>query len=168
MLQIPFEWLEFAFKCFESLSNRSHLNSKSLNFFRTIWIYFRMLKKPFEWFEFGFEYFEFLSNGLNLHLNASKTFRISIRMIRIPFEWVKFPFEFFESHSKSSNSHLNKANFFSNGYNLHSNSWSPFQWLARIFLWMLPCNFVRRVRICISRLRIWIERLEFAFECFES
>ena len=82
MLPIPFEWFEFAFECFESLSNglNLHLNaslngynlhSNDLNPFRMVRICIPMLQIPFECFEFAFECFESLSNGFNLHSNAS-------------------------------------------------------------------------------------------------
>ena len=73
---MPFEWLEFAFKCFESLSNGSNLHLNASNPFRMVSIYIRMLQIPYEWFEFAFECFESLSNGSNLHLNASNSFRV--------------------------------------------------------------------------------------------
>ena len=99
ILRIPFEWLEFvfegfetfkgfefAFECFEFLSNDSNLNSK--------------IRIPIEWLEFALEYFESLSNASNLHSNASNPFRIvriCIRTLRIPFEWFEFAFECFKS-----------------------------------------------------------------------
>ena len=74
MLRIPFEFalkcfkiwfelFEFAFECFESLSNGSNLHSKASNPFQTVRIWMQMLRIPFKWFEFGFECFECLSNG---------------------------------------------------------------------------------------------------------
>ena len=66
MLRIPFEWLEFAFECFKSLSNGSNLNSNASNLFRMAQICIRMLRNPFEWFEFAFECFESLSYVSNL------------------------------------------------------------------------------------------------------
>ena len=72
MLRIPFEWLEFAFKCFD----------------------------PFEWFKFGFECFKSRFKGSNLDSKASNPFRMVqnlIRMLLIPFEWLEFAFEWFEA-----------------------------------------------------------------------
>ena len=63
MLQIPFEWLEFAFECSESLSNSLKLHSNASNPFRVVQISIRI---PFEWFEFAFECFESGSNASNL------------------------------------------------------------------------------------------------------
>jgi len=63
MLRIPFEWLEFVFECFESLSNGLNLNSNGSNPFGMVRICIRMLRNPFEWFEFAFECLEFLLNG---------------------------------------------------------------------------------------------------------
>ena len=100
MLRIPFDWFEFAFECFKSLSNGSNVHSNGSNPFRKIRIcisnasnpfqivriWIRKLRIPFEWFEFAFECFESLSNGSNLHSNASNPFRmvqICIRMLRI-------------------------------------------------------------------------------------
>ena len=44
MLLIPLEWLEFAFECFESLSNCSKLHINASNRFRKVRIWFRMLR----------------------------------------------------------------------------------------------------------------------------
>ena len=68
MLQISFEWFEFAFECFESLLNGSNLHSKASN--------------PFRMVKISIQHFTFLSKGSNLHLNASNL----VRMLRIPFE----------------------------------------------------------------------------------
>ena len=76
MLQIPFKWLEFAFECFESLSNSLKLQSNASNPFRVVQISIRI---PFKWFEFAFECFESILNGYN------------------------FSFEFLQCHSKGSN-----------------------------------------------------------------
>ena len=126
MLRIPFEWFEFAFECFESLSKGSNLHSNASNPFRIVRICIRMLlitgmvriwirtlRIPFEWFEFAFEHFESLSIGLNLHWNASnpfRMFRICIRMLRIPFVRLEFAFERFESLLNVSNLHSNASN----------------------------------------------------------
>ena len=67
MLRIPFEWFEFAFQCFESISNGSNLNSNASNPFRMVRICISMLRIHFEWFEFEFECFQSLSNGRNLN-----------------------------------------------------------------------------------------------------
>ena len=63
MLRIPFEWLEFAFQRFESLSNGSNLHSNASNIFRMVRICIRMLQIPFEWLEFELECFELVSNS---------------------------------------------------------------------------------------------------------
>ena len=47
-LLIPFEWLEFAFECFETLSNGSNLHSNASNPVRMIRICIRMLRILFE------------------------------------------------------------------------------------------------------------------------
>ena len=83
MLQIPFEWFEFAFECFEYLSNsyQLHWNASNpfrmvriinaKNPFRMVRIWIRMIPIPFS--------------------NASNFFRIWI-----PFEWLEFPFKCFQ------------------------------------------------------------------------
>ena len=98
MLRIPFEWLEFPFKCLESLSNGSNLNLNASNAFRIVRIGIRMLRISFEWLEFAFECFESL--------------RMCIGMVEIPFEWFEFGFESFESISNCSNEHSNASNPF--------------------------------------------------------
>ena len=62
-LQIPIEWFEFAFQCFESISNGSNFNSYASNPFRIVRICSGMLRISFEWLEFELEYFEYLSSG---------------------------------------------------------------------------------------------------------
>ena len=59
MLQITFEWFEFHFECFESLSN---LHSNALNAFRMVRICIRMLRIWLVWLDFAFES---LSNASN-------------------------------------------------------------------------------------------------------
>ena len=76
MLRIPFEWFEFAFKCFESRSSGSNLHSNGSNAFQVVLIWIRMLRIPFEWFEFAFKCFESRSSGSNLDSNASNLFRM--------------------------------------------------------------------------------------------
>ena len=81
MLRILFEWLEFAFKFFESFSNVSNLDLNTSNPFRMVRIWIPILQIPFEW-----------------HSNASNLFqivKICIRMPQIPFEWLEFALEFF-------------------------------------------------------------------------
>ena len=88
MLQIPFEWFEFCFENFESISNGSNLHSNASN--------------PLEWFECAFEWFESLSNGSNLAskaLNPFRIVRICIGLFKIPFKWLEFAFVFLESLS---------------------------------------------------------------------
>ena len=164
MLPIPFKWLEFAFEYFESHSNGSN--------------FIRMLRNPFEcfefWFEFAFECFEYicirmhsnesLSNGSNLHLNASKPFRmvrICIWMLRIPFEWLEFAFECFHFRMLLICIRMLWIPFecfefvfecfesLSNGSNLHLNA----------------SNTFRIVSNCIGMLRIPFEWFEYAFQC---
>ena len=75
MLRLPFEWLELAFECFESV--------------QMVGIGIRMPRMPFKWLELAFERFESRSNGWNWHLNASIPVRmvgIGIRMLQLPFE----------------------------------------------------------------------------------
>ena len=92
MLRILFEWLEFAFECFESRTNS--------------WIWIRMVRT----FEYAFECFESCSKCSNFYSNASNPFqnikicsylnasnlvqmvRIFIWMIRNPFEWLELNF----------------------------------------------------------------------------
>ena len=130
------EGFEFAFTCFESLSNGSNLDSNALNPVWMVWICIRIVLIFIRSFKFAFESFEFafaqsLSNGSNLHSNASK----GIQMLRITFECLQFHFQCFESVSKGSNLHSNASNPFrkfrlcirmlrilSNGSNLHSNA----------------------------------------------
>ena len=88
MLWIPFEWFEFGFECFESLSNGSTP-------FRMVRICIWMLWVPFEWFQFTFECFKTVSNGLNLDFDVSNPFQIvwiCIQMFRISFEGFTFAF----------------------------------------------------------------------------
>ena len=73
MMPIPFQWLEFAFECFESLSNGSNLILNATNPSRMVGIWIRMFRIPFESFEFAFE------------------------MLLIPFELFEFDFECCES-----------------------------------------------------------------------
>ena len=158
MLLIWFEWLEFGFECFESLSNGSNLHSNASNPFK--WFEFgfecfesfQMVWIPFEWLEFGFECFELACECyqclLNLHSISSNLIwriRICIRMLRIWFKWLDFWFECFESLSNGSNLH-------SNASNLDSNALNPF----------------RMVRIYIRMLRILFELLEFGFANWHS
>ena len=81
MLQIPFEWFEFPFECFESLSNGLNFHSDASNPFQIARICIQMNGIPFEVFE--------------MDLNASNSFRmvqISIQKLQIPFEWFEFGF----------------------------------------------------------------------------
>ena len=185
MLRIWFEWLEFAFECFESLSNGlilqsiasnpfwmvqicirmlrilSNCSNLYSNPFRMVRICIRMLQILFEEFEFAFKCFEFWSNGSNLHLNASNPFQICNRMLKILFELFEFAFECFES--------------LSNGSNLHSKASNPFEWFefgCECFESLsngsnLHSNPFQMVRICIRILRISFEGFDFAFECFK-
>ena len=138
MLQIPFEWFEFAFECFQSISNGLNLHSNASNLVRKVRICIRMLSIPFEWFEFAleffesiFEWFEFafecfqsISYGLNLHSNASnlvRRVRICIQMLQIPFKWFEFALEFFESIFEWFEFGFECFESHSKGSNLHSN-----------------------------------------------
>ena len=100
MVLILFERLEFAFQCFESLSNGSNLLSNASNLFRMVRIGFeyieslsnasnpfRIVRIPFEWFEFAFECFE------------SRVVRIWMQMLQITFELLEYAFECIESLS---------------------------------------------------------------------
>ena len=69
MLRISFEWFEFAFECFESLSNGSNLHSNASNPFQMVKICIRTLRILLKGFLFAFECFEF-------GLNASNPFRM--------------------------------------------------------------------------------------------
>jgi len=84
-LRIPFEWLEFAFEHFESLSNGSNLHSNASNPFE----YFKFSFECFEWLEFAFECF-----------NPFRRVKICNWMLRIPFRGLEFAFECFKSLSK--------------------------------------------------------------------
>ena len=121
----PFEWFEFGFECFESLSTGSKLHSNTLNLFRMVRICIQILRIPFEWFEFGFKCLESLSNSSNLHSHAWNLFRMvrnCIRMLWIFFEWLQLhfnashPFQMlqfaFEPFQSRSNLHLNALNLF--------------------------------------------------------
>ena len=99
MLEIRFEWLEFAFEGFESLSSASNVDSNASNPFVMLRICIRTVRIPFESLEFAFECFESLSNASNLDSNSSNLVwrvRIWIRMLRMPFE---FALEWFKSLS---------------------------------------------------------------------
>ena len=148
MLRIPFKWLEFAFKCFESRSKGSNLHWNASNPFRMvkicIWVFqvlFEWFQFVFEWLEFGFKCDEFLSNG----------YRICFPMCRIGFEWFKFALECFESFSNGENSH-------SNASNLIRRVWIYLHWNAS--------NPFRMVRI--GMLRVLFNWFQFAFEWLES
>ena len=94
MLRIPFEWIEFGFECFKSLSSGSNLDSNASNPIRVVRIAF----------ECGIES---LSSGSSLHSNASNQFVLVQIWIRIPFEWFEFGFECFECfETLSSGSNL--------------------------------------------------------------
>ena len=145
MLRIPFEWLEFTFECFESLSNGLHLNSKAWNPFRMIRICIQMLQIfcerlefAFEWLEFAFEWFKSRSKKLNLHLNALNhiwTIRIYIWMLGIPSECFECSFKCLESLTTSLNLHSNVSNPL-NGSILNSKVSNPF-WMIQICTRML-------------------------------
>ena len=147
---MPFEWLEFALECFESI---------------------------FEWFKFGFECFKSLSSYSNFDWNASNVFvsgsnldsntlnpfrvvRILIRMLRIPFGWFEFAIKCFESCSKGSNLHSNAWNLVPMVTICIRMFWIFFEWLELTFMvlilfeWLDASTPFRMVKICI--------------ECFES
>ena len=155
MLSIPFEWFEFEFECFKSLSNGFKLHSNASNPFQILRFAFsylirrvricnrrpRMLRIPFKWFEFGFECFE-----------SFLTVRICIRVLQIPFEWLEFAFEFFNSCIRILRILFEWFQF-------------PFEWLESLSngenMHLNTSNLVQRVRICFK----W---LEYAFKCFQS
>ena len=67
---------EMSFKCFESLSSGSNLDSNSLNPFPMVLIWIRLLRIPFECFESLSNGSNLNSNGSNLNSNASNPFRM--------------------------------------------------------------------------------------------
>ena len=156
MLQIPFEWFEFSFECFESLSNGSTFHWNASNSFGVVWISIQIPR-------ISFECFVSLSNGSNLHSNASNPFRlvrICIRMLWIPFVGLEFAFKRFESRSNVSNLHSNASNpvqmvrfcirmlrIVSKGSNLHSNASNPFL-IVRIWIWTLEFPFEWKALKC--------------------
>ena len=103
---ISFEWLEFAFECFDSHSNSLNLHSNASNPFPmvriSIWMLWISFEVAFEWLEslfnvkIAFKCFETRSNGSNLHLNASN-----------PFWMVRICIRVFKSRSHSLNFHSN-------------------------------------------------------------
>ena len=138
MLQIPLEWLEFAFECFKSCSNAKSLHTHASNTFLNlnsnafepmIQIYIQMLQIWSEGFEFAFECFDSLSSGANLHSNASnrenlhsksstpyRMVRIYIWILRMPFEWLEFkmlqiPLEWLEFAFECFESHSKGLEF---------------------------------------------------------
>ena len=58
MLRTPFYWFEFAFECFEPLSNSLNLHSNALNPFWIVRICIRIFWISYKGFKFGFECFE--------------------------------------------------------------------------------------------------------------
>ena len=96
------EWFEFAFECFESLSNGSKFHLNASNPFQVVRIWIQILR--------------ILSNGSNLDSNASNPFQVVLiwirmdsnpfnrfrmvqicfQMLRFPFEWLEFGFKWFE------------------------------------------------------------------------
>ena len=127
MFQIPFEWLELAFQCFESSSNSWNWNSSASNPVRMVGIGIRVLRIPFEWLQLAFDGFKSRSNGSKWQSNASNPiwivgiairtpripFAIAIRTLRILHKWLELAFERFESRS--------------NGWSWHSNASNPVQ-----------------------------------------
>ena len=121
MLRIIYEWFDFAFQFFKTLSNGFNLHLNASNPFRMARIRIRilpitfecfeshsnasnpirMLRISFEWFEFVFKCLQYLSNDSNFHSNALN-----------PFEWFEFEFECFESLLNASNLHSNAMNPF--------------------------------------------------------
>ena len=132
ILQVYFEWLEFAFECFK--------------LFRMVRIFIRILSIPFECLEFAFPFeclefaFECFKSLLNLDSNASNPFWMvwmvwsCVRLLWISFKWLEFAYECFEYFESLSN-----------GLNLRSNASNPF----------------RMVTICIRMLWIPFEWVEF-------
>ena len=79
MLRVPFEWFQFTFECFETVSNGLNLDFDVSNPFQIVRIWIRMFRISFEGLEYAFECLKFGLNGQNLHSNASSPFR----MVRI-------------------------------------------------------------------------------------
>ena len=71
MLRITFEWFEFDFECFKSLSN---LHSNALNAFRMVRICIRMLRIWLVSLDFAFESLSYASNPCRM-------VRIGIQML---------------------------------------------------------------------------------------
>ena len=143
LLQILFEWLEFAFKCFEWFSSDSNLHSNASNLIWRVRICIRMLWVWFEWLQFAFECFD-----------PFRVVRTYIRKLRIPFEWLEFPFECFIT--------------LSNGLKLHSNASNPFR-ICNQIQFALKCFEPRlKVWIWIPMLQIPFEWLEFVVERFKT
>ena len=160
MLWVLFEWLAFAFKCFDSRSNSSNLRSNdgiwlewfefAFECFESLRIWIQMLQISFEWLEFAFKHFESRSNSWNLHSNGENPFEYEVECFKSRSKGFKFAFEYFESISR------NCIWMFQISFEYRSNIYLefPFEWLE---LW-----------ICIRMLRISFKVFEFAFQCFES
>ena len=58
IVQVPFEWVEFTFEDFETLSNGLNLHSNASNVVRMVRICIRMFRSWFELLEFAFECFK--------------------------------------------------------------------------------------------------------------
>ena len=95
MLRITFEWLEFGFECFESLSNGSNLHSNASKWLE--WLDF-----PFESLSNGFKYkFEPFESDLK-HSNAKSNHSHQIRNIQMQIQTICMGVKPFESDSKHS------------------------------------------------------------------
>ena len=121
MLQILFEWLEFAFECFQ--------------------IQIRSIRKGFKAFESYWKH----SNANSSHSKEIRSIQMQIRTIRKGFE----AFEWNSSHSKGiqclypfrmARISLECFETLFNGSNLHWNASNPFR-MARICIRMLPITF---------------------------
>ena len=133
LLRILFEWLEFAFECFQSLAKGSNLYSTLSNpfpmvriciqmHFQMVRIFIPILPISFECLELAVECFESLSIG-----------KICIRMLGIAFESLEFAFQCFKFYLE----------------------WFDVAFECLEFLLILDSNasnLVRRVRICIRML----------------
>ena len=119
-VRIRFEWLEFAFCCFECHSNGSTLHSNASNLVQMVRIGIGMVRIPFDGKNLHsngsnlvqmqiltIRWLESLLNGWNLHSNASNL----IQMVRNCNVMLQTSFERFEL----------ALEFLSNGENLHLN-----------------------------------------------
>ena len=153
-LQMPFERLEFAFKCFECCLKGSNLHSNALKLVRMVRSCFRLLWFPFERFKFTFECFESLSNCSMLH-----------RMLRIPFERLEFGFACFKYCLMGLNLHSNVSNLVRVVRIGIRMLWMPVEWLEFVFECFDPFERVEFTASNPFRM-LWIWMLQILFEFF--